>query len=379
MKKIIFTLIIGTLLFSCSNNKEPQSPDEIRNKIKEYKSEIKELNKKIAELEKSYVAFDSNKTAANSIRVNVLKLKAQKFEHYFVAIGSVKAENEAYISPQTNGQITNIYVEESDNVKKGQLLAKLNTEIIERNIDEVKVNLQLAETVYKKQKELWDKQIGSELQYLQAKSNYESLQSKLKTLRSRYNLSFIKSPLNGVVDEIYQKVGEMGTPGMRLIHVVSLDPLLVKANISEKYLPVIKISDEIGVTFSTFPGMEINASIYRIGNVINPANRTFTVEFKLGNPEFKIKPNMLATLIIKDYSSDNAVVTPSYLIREDLKGKYIYIVKEESGKLIAAKQYIKTGLSYKGNTEIISGLNPGATIVTEGYNNVSDGVEVATR
>ena len=379
MKKIILTLIIGTMLFSCSNNKEPQSPDEIRSKIKEYKNEIKELNKKIAELEKSYAALDSNKTSSNSIRVNVLKLKTQKFEHYFVATGSVKAENEAYISPQTNGQITNIYVEEGDKIKKGQLLARLNTEIIERNIDEVKVNLQLAETVYKKQKELWDKQIGSELQYLQAKSNYESLQSKLKTLRSQYNLSFIKSPLNGVVDEVYQKVGEMGTPGMRLIHVVSLNPLLVKANISEKYIPVIKIGDEINVSFPTFPNMEIKASIYRIGNVINPANRTFSVEFKLDNPEFKIKPNMLATLMIKDYSSDNAIIVPSYLIREDLKGKYIYVVKEESGKLIATKQYIKTGLSYKGNTEILSGLNPGSTIITEGYNNVSDGVAVATR
>jgi RND family efflux transporter MFP subunit len=379
MKKIIFTLIIGSLLFSCSNNKEPQSADEIRNQIKEYKSEIKGLTKKIAKLEENLAAIDENGESTNSIRVNVLKLEPQKFEHYFMATGSVKAENEAYISPQTNGQITNIYVEEGDKIKKGQLLANLNTEIIERNIDEVKVNLELAETVYKKQKELWEKQIGSELQYLQAKSNYKSLQSRLKTLRSQYNLSFIKSPLNGVVDEVYQKVGEMGTPGMRLIHVVSLNPLLVKANISEKYIPVIKIGDEIGVAFPTFPGMEIKASIYRIGNVINPANRTFTVELKLDNPEFKIKPNMLATIIIKDYSSDNAVVTPSYLIREDLKGKYIYIAKEESGKLTATKQYIKTGHSYKGNTEIISGLQPGSTIITEGYNNVSDGVTISTQ
>jgi RND family efflux transporter MFP subunit len=379
MKKILFTVLISALLFSCSSTGDSDKPDEIRNQINQYKSEIKKLDKKIAELETRLSTLSPEDKNKGAIRINVLQLKPRKFEHFFMATGTVKAENEAYISPQTNGQITRIYVEDGDKVKKGQLLARLDTEIIEKSINEVKVSLQLAETLYKKQTELWNKQIGSELQYLQARNKYEALQSKLKTLQSQYNLSFIKSPLNGVVDEVYQKVGEMATPGRQLIHVVSLNPLLVKAKISEKYLPVIKTGDEVSVTFPTFPGMNIKAAITRTGNVINPANRTFTVEFKLDNPDFKIKPNMLATLIIKDYETEQAIVVPSYLIREDLKGKYVYVVKDESGSMRAVKRYVTTGLSYKDQTEIVSGLKPGDTLVTDGYSNVSDGVKVSTK
>lgn len=379
MKKILLTIIISTVLFSCTSNKQAKDPDKIRKEISKYKSQIRELEGKIAKLEEELSGLNQTENAVKAIRVNTLVLKGHKFEHYFMATGTVRADNEAYISPQTNGQITGIYVEEGDKVKKGQLLARLDTDIIERNIEEVKVSLQLAETIYKKQKDLWSKQIGSEIQYLQAKSNYESLQSKLKTLRSRYDKSFIKSPLNGVVDVIYQKVGEMGTPGMRLVHVVSLSPLLVKAQVSEKYIPVIKVGDLVTVTFPTFPGMKIDASITRIGNVINPANRTFTVEFKLNNEDLKIKPNMLATLIIKDYQSENSITVPSFLVREDLKGSYVYIVENENGVLKATKRYIKTGLSYENNTQVLSGLKAGDTVVTDGYNNVSDGVVVTTK
>ncbi len=379
MKKILFTIIISALLFSCTSNDGAKDANKIRKKINKYKTEIRDLEGKITKLEKELSELNPEEKTVNAVRVNTLKLKGQKFEHYFLATGAVRADNEAYISPQTNGQIVGIYVEEGDKVKKGELLAQLDTDIIERNIDEVKVSLQLAETIYKKQKELWSKNIGSEIQYLQAKSKYESLQSKLKTLQSQYDKSFIKSPLNGVVDVIYQKVGEMGTPGMRLVHVVSLSPLLVKAQVSEKYIPVIKPGDHVSVTFPTFPGMRIDASISRIGDVINPANRTFTVEFKLENKDRKIKPNMLATLIIKDYESENSITVPSFLVREDLKGRYVYIVENENGTLKATKKYIKTGLSYQNKTQVLSGLKAGDTVITDGYNNVSDGVVVASK
>ena len=379
MKKILFTIIISALLFSCTSNDGAKDANKIRKKINKYKTEVRDLEAKITKLKKEFSELNPEEKTVNAVRVNTLKLKGQKFEHYFLATGAVRADNEAYISPQTNGQIVGIYVEEGDKVKKGELLAQLDTDIIERNIDEVKVSLHLAETIYKKQKELWSKNIGSEIQYLQAKSNYESLQSKLKTLQSQYDKSFIKSPLNGVVDVIYQKVGEMGTPGMRLVHVVSLSPLLVKAQVSEKYIPVIKTGDHVSVTFPTFPGMKIDASISRIGDVINPANRTFTVEFKLENRERKIKPNMLATLIIKDYESENSITVPSFLVREDLKGRYVYIVENENGTLKATKKYIKTGLSYQNKTQVLSGLKVGDTVITDGYNNVSDGVVVATK
>ncbi len=379
MKRILITLFVGLTLFSCTSEKKAESADEIKNQINEYKSEVKKLEKKIATLEKQLDTMGQAQTTGRVVAVKLRKLAHQPFQHYFSATGSVEAKNESYISPQTNGVITHIYVEEGDEVTKGQLLARLNTEVIENNMNEVKVNLELAKTLYEKQKELWNKKIGSEVQYLQAKNNYFSLKSRLKTLQSQYDLSFVKSPLSGVVDEVYQKVGEMGTPGMRMVHVVSLSPLTLKAKISERYLPSVKIGDSVLITFPTFPDMMIKATINRIGYVINSANRTFDVEIKLANSEHKIKPNMMATLSLRDYKTNSAIVVPSYLIREDIKGKYIYIAVQESGVLTATKRYVTTGLSYKGNTEIKSGLNEGETIITDGYNNVSDGISIGVK
>jgi len=379
MKKTIFTLLIGIVLFSCSPKQKPTTVNEIQSEISNSKSEIKKLNKKIVGLQKQLDTIGKVPSVANATNVNTLTLKDRKFSHYFTATGTVEAENEAYINPQTNGQITNIYVKDGDKVKKGQLLAKLNTEIIENSIAELKVNLQLAETIYKKQKELWNKNIGSELQYLQAKNNYLSLKSKLNTMQSQYDLSFIKSPLSGIADKVYQKVGEMGSPGMRLVHVVSLSPLSIKAKISERYLPAINEGDTVTVLFSTFPKFKVSTPINRIGNVINVANRTFEIDLKLNNKDKKIKPNMVATLIIKDYYAPYAIVVPSYLIREDIKGKYIYISVAKTDKTIATKRYIKTGYTYNDETEITSGLKIGSTIITDGYNNVSDGVVIATK
>ena len=379
MKRIVLTLLIGLTLFSCTSKKETKSADEIRNQVNRYKREVKKLEQRIANLEQQLDTMGQGQTAGRVINVNTLKISRQSFKHFFIATGAVEAKNESYVSPQTSGKITHIYVEEGDKVTRGQLLARLNTEIIENNIDEVKVNLELAQTLFEKQKELWNKKIGSEVQYLQAKNNYFSLKSRLKTLQSQYDLSFIKSPINGVVDEVYQKVGEMGTPGMRLVHVVSLSPLTLKAKISERYIPAIKVGDSVLVTFPTFPDMRIMASINRIGYVVNPANRTFDVEVNLNNSDNKIKPNMMATLNLKDYETNSAIVVPSYLIREDIKGKYLYIAVKESGVLMATKRYVTTGLSYKGNTEIKSGIGDGTTIITDGYNNVSDGVAIGVK
>ncbi len=376
IKKIFIGLFVSLTLFSCSSKKDAKSADEIKAQINQYQKEIRQIEKKIAGLEEKLDKMGQAQIVGNVVSVNTLTLKKEPFQHYFLATGTVEAKNESYISPQTNGQITNIYVEEGDKVTKGQLLAKLSTVIIEKNIDEVKVNLKLAKTLYEKQKELWTKKIGSELQYLQAKNKYFSLKSRLHTLQSQYDLSFIKSPLTGVVDKVYQKVGEMGTPGMRLVHIVSLSPLTLKAKISERYLPSIKKGDSVLITFPTFPGMKIKAAINRIGNVINAANRTFDVEVNLENSHYKVKPNMMATLNLRDYQTSSAIVVPSYLIREDIKGKYIYIAVKDSGVFIATKRYITTGLSYKGNTEIKSGLSEGTVIITNGYNNVSDGVAI---
>ncbi len=373
MKKILFTLIIPMLFMACNSGDEPQTPDEIKNKINEYRAEIKKLNKNIEELKGKLELLEEGSDIKNAVKVNTIVLKPTVFKHYFQATGNAEAINEAYISPQINGKINKIFVEEGDNVKKDQLLARLDTKILENNIKEVETSLELAKITYEKQKELWDKNIGSEIQYLQAKNKYESLKQRLATLRSQYDLSFIKSPIDGYVDNVSQKIGEIAVPGRTLFHIVNLNKIVIKAKVSEVYLPLIKKGDNISVNFPALPDILLKTKITRIGQVINPGDRTFLVETKIKNKNNFIKPNMLATFTINDYTNNNALVIPSFIIREDLNGYYIYLAVNQNGKWVANKQYIKTGKSYKGNTEVIEGLKPGDRVITDGYNNVSGG------
>jgi len=262
---------------------------------------------------------------------------------------------------------------EGQKVKAGQLLAKLNTRIIEKNIAELKTQLEYAETMYNKQKQLWDKKIGSERQYLDIKNQYLSLKNKLAVLQAQYNMSIIHSPINGYVEEIIKKKGELATPGMQMMHIVGLDKLYVTAMISESHLPVVHLGEKVEITFPTFPDLVIHQPITRIGNVVKKQNRTFKVQVVVDNKEGKLKPNLLANIKFNNYNSDNHIVIPSLVIREDMKGSYLYVAQKQDNNVVAKKKYVKVGRSYRNNSEILSGINIGDKVITDGYSNVSDG------
>ncbi len=372
MKKIFILLIATGFLFSCSTEKTDK--ETIRKKIVEYKKEVAELNDKISELEKQLPdGVENNTSRVSKVAVKTLRLETQPFAHYFEATGELESVHSAFISPEVSGQIVSIDVVEGQKVKKGQRLAKLNTTLIEKNISEVKTQLQLAETIYNKQKELWDKNIGSERQYLEAKNNYESLQDKLNTLWAQYNMSLIHSPISGFVEQILKKKGELATPGMQIMQIVNIDQLYVKAKLSEAYLSVIHPGDSVEIRFPSFPELQLKKTISRIGNVVNKQNRTFEIQVKIDNPGGILKPNLLATIRINDYNSPASIVIPSILIKEDLKGKYVFVAEKNSDDWKAVKKYIETGIFYKNKTEVLSGLTRGQLIITDGYNNVSDG------
>jgi RND family efflux transporter MFP subunit len=370
-------ILTVAFMISCnSNNSIPETPDEIKKQINEYRSEIKKITRKIEKLNKKLSLIETGEKNTATVKVNSIVVKPEVFRHYFTATGSVEAINEAYVSPEINGQIESMYVEEGDKVDKGEVMAKLKTDIIEKNIEEVKINLKLAKITFEKQQELWNKKIGSEIQYLQTKNNYESLKTRLETLMTQYNLAFIKSPITGYVDNVSQKTGELAIPGKVMFHIVNLDNLKIKAKVSEVYLPSIKQGDKLRILFPAFADISINSIIYRIGQVINKSDRTFDVESRINNINNKIKPNLLATLVINDYTRPEAITVPSHIIREDLKGFYLYVIEDVNGTAKAVKRYIETGKSYKDKTEIIKGLVAGERVITDGYNNVSDGVDV---
>ncbi|MCD4771840.1 MAG: efflux RND transporter periplasmic adaptor subunit [Bacteroidales bacterium] len=309
--------------------------------------------------------------------VTVTKLQNMEFNHFFKVSGTVEAINSAFISPEISGQIKNIYVEEGERVMKGQILAKLNTSLTDNGINELKTSLELAKTIYKKQKQLWDKEIGSEIQFLEAKHNKESLENKLKTLYAQQEMAIIKAPINGIVDEIFLKEGELGIPGMQIMQIVNLNDLYINADVAESHIADIKTGDEVVLSFSAFPEMEMKVPVFRTGNIINPANRTFKVQLKIKNQNEKLKPNLISLILINDFSVESVLVVPSEIIKQDINGSYLYVIEKIDNKNIARKKYIKTGMSYKEKTMIAEGVKAGEMVVTKGYAQVSAGVEVS--
>lgn len=351
-----------------------QDKETVKKQLEEKRASLVELNNQIEELETELKTLNGeNAYTGRKIAVRTMKASKGEFDHYFEATGEIESVNEAFISPEVSGQVMEIDVIEGEKVSKGHVLAKLNTSLIEKNIKEIETQLEFVKIMFEKQSDLWKRNIGSERQFLEAKNNYESLENKLQTLKTQRDMSIIKSPFSGVVEDIMIKKGELAGPGMMLMQVVSLDKLVVKTKLSESYLPFINIGEIVSLSFPSYPDLKTSARISRVGNVINKQNRTFLVEIELSNLDNRLKPNMLANVLFNDYSAVDNFVVPSILIKKDLQGRYLYVVNNIDNVNKAEKRYIVTGRSYQDMSEVTSGLKTNELIITDGYSNVSDG------
>lgn len=375
MKKL--GIIIGVLLLvSCSQ--EP-TRESIEKEINDYKKEISQAEQQIQSLEEQLAEMGESAADGFQIPVFVKEVEAETFNHYIQANGIVEAVNQAFVSPEMSGQIKQILIQEGDRVNKGQLLVSLNTSVTENNIKEVKTNLELATKLYAKQKKLWEENVGSEIDYLQAKNNKESLENRLKSLEAQLNMSKIHAPFSGIVDEIYQKKGEMASPGMQVLRMVNLDDLTIEADISESYLGSVKAGDKVAVSFPAYPDIQLNVPINRTGKMIDQDSRTFHIEVRIDNPENKILPNLIAVVKIRDYSNENSLVVPSIIVKQDIKGNYLYVAENSNGDLVARKVYVETGRSYNDQTVIKKGIKSGDRVIVSGFNQVSDGAKISIR
>ncbi len=372
MKKII-SIILISLFFACGQSNDPET---IKKQIAEYKSQIADLENKIDELNTKLTEQGISANTVKRIRVKTLHLTPVHFSHFVHSVASLEAVKSAFISPEISGQVKTIHVHEGDYVKKGQLLVSLNSDIIESNIKELETNLELAKTLYQKQEELWKQQIGSEIQYLEAKNKKESLESKLNSLYIQLAKSKIKAPITGIVDLINVKEGELAMPGAQIIQMVNISTFYVNADISEKFISVIKKGSPLKVSFPSFPDWKIDTKVYRIGSVINQSNRTFRVQAKIYNKNNMLKPNMLAKITFLDFEVDKALVVPSIIIKKDFKGSYLYIVAKDDKGYIAQKKYVKTSLSNDEGTMITEGIKQGDKVIVKGYNLVKDGIAI---
>lgn len=364
-------LMVVVLLASCSSGNAGNESQEKQAQLVEYKQQLHELELKIAELEKELKAT----TEEERVEVVLTELQPQKFEHFIEVSGSVEADQEVNVSPEGSGQILDIKVREGQRVSKGTVLATLNSEPIERTIDEVEINLEMARTTYERQKNLWDQNIGSELQFLQAKSTMNSLEQQLEGLKAQKSMSTITAPVDGVIDVIYQKQGQIASPQVPFAKLVNIEKIKVYADVAESYLTKIKQDDEVLVHFPAI-GETHTTNIRMIGNFIDPNNRTFRIRLDLQNKDNLIKPNLDAVVKLRDYVAEEAIVIPSILIKEDFKGKYTFVVEADGGSQVARKVYVKTGVSDNNMTEVTEGLEAGMKVVSEGFSQVIDGTVV---
>ncbi len=375
MKKTIYFLIM-VFLVSCGSEKDAET---IKKEIGEKRKEIQSIKLEVSKLEDELEKLTDGEDDKFKVPVKVKELQTEVFNHYFEASGVVEPVVEAFISPEINGQIEKIYVKEGDQVSKDQLLAKLNTSVTDNSIEEVETSLELARTLFKKQQELWEKNIGSEVQFLEAKNRVESLEGRLGTLKAQKAMAAVKSPINGIVDKIYKKEGELSIPGMQLMQIVNLDYMLINVDLAESYLPMISVGDNVLLKFPTYPDVSIETPVSRISNVIEPDNRTFTMELRIKNQNKIFKPNMVAKVMINDYSSDSALVVPAIVIKKDLKGDYVYVARENDDVLKAVKKYVEPGMSYNEITLVERGLSAGDEVIISGFNQVSDGSEIVIK
>lgn len=345
--------------------------------LEKKKIELAKLENEVRQLEQEVLASDSSYSTAtdNRVAVETMVLSPARFEHFLEVNGTVDALENVRVSTETGGIITKMVVKEGDRVKAGQVLAHINSSVLDKSVEEVDNALALAQTVYERQSRLWEQKIGSEMQYLQAKNTYEGLLKKKETLSAQRNMGTVKAPFNGVVDAIYTDEGEMAAPGLPILQLVNPSQMKVTADVAESYAPVIRQGNEVTVSFPAF-GKEVKAPLKRVASSINPANRSFKVELHVDNGDEAIKPNGVAVIKLRDFVADSALAVPSRCISKDAKGEFLFTVAKAEGKDVAQKTYVTTDRSSQGLTMVVSGLKKNDRVITEGFNEVTTGNEV---
>lgn len=364
------TIILIVSVVSCGK-KEDNTLLGKKAQLAELKKEHLAVKDKITNLQKEIEKLEPSKE--EKVKTVVASpVLASNFQHFVESTGRLEAENNVFVSPQMGGAITKIFVKVGDFVTKGQKIATLDNSILRNSIQEVQLQLETAKTIFERQKNLWDQKIGTEVQYIQAKSSVESLERRIVTLRSQDGMNVVLSPISGVVDEVRLKEGEIAAPSLGILRVVNLNNLKVVANISDTYAGTISKGNLISIKFPDL-NKEIKTVISYVSQTINPASRTFTVEAKVPNIDKSLKPNLLAIVSINDQSKGGAIVIPQNLVQNTEQGAIVYVIESEGNKKIARSRIVTSGLTYDGKVEIKSGLKVGDTIITEGYQEIVDG------
>lgn len=363
MTKKYFILPLLTLVLAACGGGEVKLDEQIQQK----KQEIAKLQQELKALEKQNKGAD---TALKMKTVTVSAIQDTLFEHYIDIQGSVDARENVDVSPQIPGVIKGIFVREGQSVSKGQTLAQLDDVVIRAGIAELETQIELAKILYNKRANLWKQKIGSEVEYLNAKSQVEGLERKMSTMKEQLAQARIVSPINGTVDAVIAKLGDAGSPGNPAFRVVNSSNLRVIASVAESFAGRVKTGDDVIITFPDI-NKEIRTKIGFAAKVIDPVSRTIKVEVPLKATK-DVRPNMTAQMRIVDYKKKNAIVVPVRVVQYSLGKPYVITVKGEGSKLQAMRRDVELGRTYNDKAEIKSGLQTGDRIITAGFQGLND-------
>lgn len=384
MRTLTTILLVAVLFVSCSKKESSSVEDviasnnletirkkraELDTKQQEIKTQIEQLNKKISEL-------DTNEKIP---LITTLTPKNQLFKHYLELQGNVKTKQNVLVYPEVPGILEEIFVREGDKVTKGQVIAKIDDGGVAQQLAQLEASSQLAKTTYERQKRLWDQKIGSEIQYLQTKTTYETQKNAVEQMKKQLAKSEVIAPFNGVIDDVIKEEGTVVAPGMgsEIFRVVNLEHMYIETDVPESYVPYVKKGVDVEVDFPIL-GKQINTKVKQAGNFIDPSNRTFKIQIDIPNKDKSIKPNLTSRLKINDYTNKEAILIPQSIISENANGdQYVYKVVNIKGKIGVAKQSIvKTGKTEGDYIEVLSGVSKGDILIEEGARSVKNGQKV---
>ena len=384
MKNLLIVSTIALLMISCGSDKKQtvediiatENPEIIKEKRVSLVAEQQTLHDQIKLLDDALSQYDTVKKVP---LITTITAKSEVFNHFLELQGNVTTKNLLVITPEYNGILTNVYVKEGQKVTKGQILGRIDDGGLGQQAAQLQIQADLAKTTFERQKRLWEQQIGSEIQYLQAKSNYEAQSKAVSQLQQQIAKTVIRAPFSGTIDDVMTEQGSVVAAGQsQLMRIVNLDNMYVETEVPENYISNVSKGKSVSVEFPIL-GKTINSKIRQAGDFINPANRTFKVEVDIPSKESGIKPNLTARLKINDYTNENAVLIPQSIISENADGEqYIYVVndKNASDEGVAQKVIIKTGRTQGDVIEVLEGIANGAEIIKEGARSVEDGQTV---
>ena len=347
--------------------------------LKEKKAEFRELTRTIDKLEAEINELAPPSEKAKKL-VTTAAIDLKDFKRFVEVQSVVESDDVVSVTSEVGGRIILYQVKEGQYVKKGQLIAKVDLEQIDKQEAELSKSLELAVELYERQSRLWKQNIGSEVQYLQAKNNKERIEKTMETMRFQKRKANVYSPISGFVDQEFLKLGDLAAPGMPIIQIINTSKVKVVANVPESYLGKVKKGEKVTIKFPALD-QTTTARVSQLGRTINPANRTFEVEVELPNKGGVLKPNLLSLMLINDFSTTNSVVIPIDLVQQEVSGKqYVYTVANGKSGPMAKKIYIEIGENYEGEVVITNGLTGSETLITKGARNLSDGefIEIAS-